>query len=33
MEVCENCEITGPGAAAWAGVCHDCDNQMLEEED
>lgn len=28
LETCENCGITGEGASAWGGYCHDCDNQL-----
>ena len=30
-EKCDYCEATGPGAAAWGGACHDCDNQLCQE--
>lgn len=31
LPACENCGTTGPGANAWAGWCHDCDNGACPE--
>tara|TARA_B110000503_G_scaffold96929_1_gene145660 strand:- start:274 stop:405 length:132 start_codon:yes stop_codon:yes gene_type:complete len=30
-EICAMCGVTGEGAAAWAGYCHDCENQACPE--